>query len=583
MPAQTTQRARYTQAALPHVAALYLRVSSRKQGEDDKASLPTQRKALDDLAAELGYAVDEAYVYEDQFTGEELHQRPALSRLRADAHGRHFAIVLAYNVYALAKNTAHMAILLDEWEQIGVGLQFATESLENTPLGRMILNARTFAAEVEGERRKDRMRRALMTRVERGKPANGVRPNYGYQWSDARGHDGKLLKEKLERNPATWPIVERIWRAGLAGHTLRGIADDLTRDGVPTPTGKVREWDPSTVRYILTNPLYWGKPMALRRVQVAVEPSLRKHYAHKSRALRRPVEEQVPLPADYAPAVVTPEEAAWVAERLRLNQELSTPNAAPQHDDEPVLLLRGLARCGYCGARLGKMRVPSRRADAPRRIVYRCRKGQRSSLRCGSHSIEAHKLDAVAWAKVAALMSDPTLLDEEVTRLRETMDPSAQTLASIDRQLEELRHRIANKRKYAEMVEDDRERAEVAAEVTLLRRDERKLEDERTATLAHYGDWREQLEGLEQAREWCAELVGELDAMDDARRRRVLVALRTEVRLYRAEHDPRADITIHLPYSGTLAATLLDEDEAQVLVESTTCTASRRCAAWTRF
>jgi hypothetical protein len=225
-------------------------------------------------------------------------------------------------------------------------------------------------------------------------------------------------------------------------------------------------------------------------------------------------------------------------------------------------------------------------ALAPRRIVYRCRRGIRSSLACSSHSIEARKLDAAAWAKVAALMTDPTLLDEEVARMRETLDPSAQTLASIDRQLEELRRRIGNKRKYAEMVEDDREREECAAEVTLLRRDERKLEDERTATLAHYGDWREQLRGLEQAREWCAELASDLDALDHTRRRRVLVALRTGVRLYRAEHDPRADITIHLPYSGTLAATLLDagldEDAPQVLVGSTTCTASRRCAAWMR-
>src|SRR5262249_31716387 len=159
--------------------------------------------------AELGYGVQDAYVYQDMHSGEELHQRPALSRLREDARERRFALVLAYNVYALAKNTAHVAILLDEWEQLGIGLQFATEQLENTPLGRMILNAQTFAAEMEGERRKDRMHRMLTARVQRGKPANGTRPNFGYQWPTVHTADGQIRvdKDHQERNPATWPIV----------------------------------------------------------------------------------------------------------------------------------------------------------------------------------------------------------------------------------------------------------------------------------------------------------------------------------------------------------------------------------------
>ncbi|HEV2460137.1 MAG TPA: recombinase family protein [Ktedonobacterales bacterium] len=210
---------------LPRVAALYCRVSSKKQDEDDKTSLKTQLAALKTLAAELGWAIDDRYIYDDRFTDEELHQRPALAQLRQDAKTRAFGLVLAYNVYALAKNQAHMAILLDEWEQAGIGLQFATEKLENTPLGRMILAARTFAAEVEGERRKDRMHRALTARVENGKPANTSRPNFGYQFPDILDKHGRLVKDKdhQERNPETWPQAERIWLAGLAGHTFAAL------------------------------------------------------------------------------------------------------------------------------------------------------------------------------------------------------------------------------------------------------------------------------------------------------------------------------------------------------------------------
>ncbi|HKB46268.1 MAG TPA: recombinase family protein, partial [Ktedonobacterales bacterium] len=111
--------ARYQPVPLPRIAALYCRVSSKKQAEDDKTSLQTQLAALQAKAAALGYATAPDSTYSEAFSGEELHQRPVLSRLREDARARRFALVLAYNVYALAKNQAHTAILLDEWECLG--------------------------------------------------------------------------------------------------------------------------------------------------------------------------------------------------------------------------------------------------------------------------------------------------------------------------------------------------------------------------------------------------------------------------------------------------------------------------------
>ena len=135
----------------------------------------------------------------------------------------------------------------------------------------------------EDERRKDRMMRSIVARAQLGKLPNGVRPTFGYQWPDVRDKQGRLTKTNQERNPTTWPIVERIWARALTGGTLHGIAVELTNDGIPTPSG-LKQWDPSTIRYILTNGIYWGKPMTLRRHQVAVEPSVRAQYAHKSRA-----------------------------------------------------------------------------------------------------------------------------------------------------------------------------------------------------------------------------------------------------------------------------------------------------------
>jgi DNA invertase Pin-like site-specific DNA recombinase len=307
-------RPRYQTVPLPRIAALYCCVSSQRQAEDDRTSLQTQLAALRAKAAELGYATADDFTYMEAFNGEELIERPMLSRLREDARARKFAIVLAYNVYALAKNQAHLAILHDEWERAGVALDFVTEQLEDTPIGRAILALRAFAAEVEGERRKDRITRARVPRVQSGKPAVGHRPNYGYQWADVRLADGRLSRERLEVDPVTAPIVVRMYELVDAGHTLRGIAALFTREGIPTPTGKWAGWDPTSIRMLLLNPLYCGRPIALRRKSIPVDKSVRHLYARRSRAVVRPAAEQVALPATYAPPLVSAEPLrAWVS------------------------------------------------------------------------------------------------------------------------------------------------------------------------------------------------------------------------------------------------------------------------------
>jgi site-specific DNA recombinase len=543
---------RITPPILPRVAALYCRVSSAAQAANDKTSLHTQLAALQAKAAELGHTTSSEWTYQDTHSGEELHQRPALSRLREDARAGRFGLVLAYNVYALAKNQAHIAILLDEWEHLGIGLQFVTEELENTPLGRLILNARTFAAKVEGERRRDRMQRALLAQVQSGRMAPSARAPYGYQWPDgpdARMASGALRRDHLERNPVTWPIVERIWREALAGRTLRAIAAGLTADGIPTPSGRSTHWDPSVVRYLLNNPLYWGKPVALRLQLVPVAPSVRRHYARKSRLVTRPVEEQVPLPEDFAPAVVTPEQAARVLALLTLNQQLATPQ-----NPDPQELLRGIAKCGYCrnGLLVARYRQPLADGTSAPRALYRCRRGNRIAGDCQHHSIEAHKLDAAVWAAVVDEFQHPERLEAEVERMRAIPDPGASTVEAIDRQIADVRRKIANKRKYAEAVDDDRERDEVAGEVADLRKQERALEAERAATCSHYADWQATQQGLARTVDYAQRVAGHLERFTPEQRRETLLTLKAGVWLYQADRTPRVEATITLPLSGTL-------------------------------
>ncbi|MFL6111749.1 MAG: hypothetical protein ACJ786_10405, partial [Catenulispora sp.] len=74
----------------------------------------------------------------------------------------------------------------------------------------------------------------------------GVRPPYGYTLKDlgphpnpAKAADGKRL-HGLTPDPATAPVVQRIFAEFLADNGLFVIAEGLTRDGIPCPSAHGR-------------------------------------------------------------------------------------------------------------------------------------------------------------------------------------------------------------------------------------------------------------------------------------------------------------------------------------------------------
>jgi DNA invertase Pin-like site-specific DNA recombinase len=553
---------KYVAPTLPRIAALYCRVSTGQQAVEGKASLPTQLAALKSKAAEMGYAVDERFIYTDAHSGEELFERPHLARLFADAKARQFGLVLAYNSYALVKNTAHLAILTHEWKYAGIKLAFATEEVDDTAAGRIMRELHTFATEMDGDRRKDCMDRARRDKAERGKPAGASRANFGYRWAEVRRPDGRLSRERLEINPDTAPVMERLFARADAGQTLRSMAADLTRDGVPTPTGKSAGWDPSTVLLLLKNPLYCGRAVTLSRRSVPVDKSVRHHYARAFRAVWRPVDERIPLPESFAPPLVSEDVFERVQARLRENQRLASRN----NRTPLATLARGLIRCGHCGYTIY---VANKSAHTGPRYI--CQTGGSTMARrdrCDGRGIAivAKKLDAALWATVCDVLTDPDRIAEEVRQMRATQAPGADLLATIDHQLDEVDQRIAKKRRLAEDVEDDEDRAELLAEIAKLRRTRRGLENERVGVEARAASWHAQERGLTEVVDWCRRVAGNLDRFTDAQRRATLLALQAEVRLYRVGHQPRAEVTLHFPVSGLRTMPLVDDPGTTVVL-----------------
>lgn len=133
-----------------------------------------------------------------------------------------------------------------------------------------------FGGMSKGERSrvKVRVRTAMKAQAKIEGRFLGGRPPYGYRLVDAGPHpnpakaaDGKRL-HKLEPDPATGPVVKRIFALYLSGLGIFAIAERLTRDAIPSPSaadpGRNRHrtgegWAKSAVKAILANPRYTGR------------------------------------------------------------------------------------------------------------------------------------------------------------------------------------------------------------------------------------------------------------------------------------------------------------------------------------
>lgn len=540
--------------------AIYCRVSSSQQATDDKTSLRTQEAECRAYAAAHGLLVDEAHLYRETCTAEDYYERPVLLEVRAAAGRGAFSVVIVHAVDRLSRDPNHLLIALTELERAGAEVHFAIDSLEDTPESRLIAYVKGYAAQIENRMRKERTLRAKRARVAKGHLLPSNRPLYGYQWGPERDERGRLTKQRMLPDPVTAPIVQRIFQDAATGKTLRAIAAALTAEGIVSPAtyagrkNGARVWDPAVVRQILVHPTYRGEPRAFATQAVRLTPQERARGRYKHRVVRitRPRDEQVMLPATVAPPLVTSEHVQEVRHRLRINRQLARRNN--RHPDD-TLLHGGFARCAYCGGVLTVTGTSRRHADGTSASVYQCKRPIRVKGSCVPFSIKTHLLDGAVWDIVRALLLDPRLIAYELERSRSeaSQTPAQAALGAIDARKADLTRRITNKRKLAELVDDDDERAELASELSALRQQLHDMEGERAVAALHMQEEEAQTRVLQRVQDWAARVGRHVDGLTMAERREVLVALGARVRVWRVgDRDPRVTLVLHLPVSGAL-------------------------------
>lgn len=512
-------------------AAIYVRVSTRTQ-ETEGTSLDSQLAACLDYAAARGAMVDDGDIYREVHTGTELWERPQLTRLREAIRGRVVDLVVIHASDRLSRDAIHLGMVLSEADHAGVAIEFVTEPIDNSPEGQLIQFVRGYAGKIEHAKIMERSQRGRRTRVQAGKPLPGPRALYGYQWADEQ-------KSRLVVDPATAPVVRRIFEELARGRSLRKVKTLLNDDGIPTPTGK-DHWGQSTVHCIASHPAYAGNAAA-RRWVVERERGGRRHCAI------RPEDEQIALPEGTIPPLVPPDTFAAVQGRLARNKAASPGRLR----DPEQFLVRGYVRCGHCGQAVPATRCGgAKREEVP---IYRLSTTIDSHRRCCNISMRAAILDAAVWAKVEALLNHPERIAAELARLRGE-DTTADDLAAVERAMREPERKRANLARRLADIDDDESAAAIVAEINRLGARLRALGAEREAVLARRATWEAANDRLADLERWCRAVAGKLAGATFERKRQAIEALGVSVKIYAVTHSPRYEITAEIPLDAPAPA-----------------------------
>src|SRR5215469_13705916 len=415
-------------------AAVYARVSTTRQAQAQ--TIEQQLDRLHAAAAERGWALDGQHVYRDDgYSGARIG-RPGLDRLRDHAALAELDLVLVTVPDRLARNYVHQVLLIDELAGHGCQVEFLHRPMSQDPHDQLLLQIRGAVAEYERTLIAERMRRGRLARLRAGTLLPWTRPPFGYRLDPERPRDAAAVRVE----PAEATLVAQMFDWYLEPQaTVYQLARQLTELGVATTRGKPR-WNTASVRGILRNPAYAGRALTNR---THVAPARQRKSAMLPAGpgvshAPRPPEDWIEVPV---PPIISEEIFAQVQAKLDANQQSAPRNTRHEY------LLRALVSCGACRLSCGCRQTTAGYS------YYLCR-GRTDPLRvaqgqrCTARYIPAGQLDALVWADLCALLTDPAQLARALARARggawlpqELQARQAtirKTLSQLDRQAQRL-------------------------------------------------------------------------------------------------------------------------------------------------
>lgn len=210
-------------------AVLYLRVSSKEQMEG--SSIETQERICTDYALRNEYEIDR--IFTEKGESAKTADRTELKNLLEYVSKNHKELfgVIVYKVDRLTRSALDHATLKLYFNQRGLRLFSATESLEDTPVGRWVENMLAGTAQFDNEVRAERCKIGMMAAVKAGR----------YVWKAPIGYKntgGKGTSNLILDTPKMVKLVRKAWDYIDTGYAPEEARKAITKDGLRGQSGK---------------------------------------------------------------------------------------------------------------------------------------------------------------------------------------------------------------------------------------------------------------------------------------------------------------------------------------------------------
>ncbi|BDG33496.1 recombinase family protein [Parageobacillus thermoglucosidasius] len=400
-------------------AAIYARVSTRK--EEQQNSLQNQIVLAENIAKEYGFTIVGRYI-DNGISGSGSKNRSGILQLLNDAKNKKFEVVIAKSVSRLGRNTLQSLEMADQLKRIPVRLILPEDNYDTeTSRSRLMFNLKAILAEEESAKLSERIKLGLIASAKQGKYKASL-PPYGYKINP--------FTRKLEIDETTAPIVKEIFRLYLyEGWGMYKISNYLMRKGFPTPrqvagaTNAGFKWHQSSIKCILTNPVYTGKLVHHREESTS---TLAESELYK---IRRKVDPDKQIIIENAhPAIISEEEFNAVQELMKKKGQ--------RKSNRKESLFAHIAKCADCQS--GMHYKPDRRNGA-----YVCGGYVKfSSSFCTSHIIEEKTLLQMVKNDLKEIIKDNLKMERfygiAEEKANDLFSSTKKELKHIEKQLNEL-------------------------------------------------------------------------------------------------------------------------------------------------
>lgn len=243
---------------LQPTAAIYARVSTADQANEDKISLPRQIDECAALAGKQGFVVPDDLIFRETISGAADH-RPTFEKMLAAAKARKFSRLYVWDQSRLSR--AGMLATLTVLEVLADNGVSVVSAADGELADELLPGIRAWAAAQERARMKARTWPARQAKRDQGFWVHGQTP-YGYR-SDP---DRKILT----LCPIEAPIAREIFRMAREGTGAHAIAARLNDRGILPPEIRVPRGD-GRYRRIRVGHVGGGSGVQLRVAEMGVD------------------------------------------------------------------------------------------------------------------------------------------------------------------------------------------------------------------------------------------------------------------------------------------------------------------------